>query len=84
MVPSATPPPDTSRVCIICEEEPREMRFECGHAICCSICVAQVVHTLKRCPTCNFVFSNSPIIDAGEHLRDAPTFVTPPRPRNMF
>ena len=84
MVPSATTTPDTSRVCIICEEQPREMRFECGHAICCSICVAQVVHTLKRCPTCSFVFSNSPVIDAGEHLRDAPTFVTPPKPRNVF
>ena len=33
---------EEARVCIICEEAPREVRFACGHAIVCKGCLSVV------------------------------------------
>ena len=66
-----------ARVCIICEEAPREVRFACGHATVCSACLPSVVDTHRKCPTCNTPFGAQPIAEQGAHVQSAPTFVMP-------
>jgi len=41
--------------CIICMAAPREMRFACGHAVCCRECLPQLLSQFAEasgCPTC--------------------------------
>ena len=75
------PPPDeeSTRMCIICEAAPREVRFACGHATVCSACLPSVVDTHRKCPTCNTPFGAQPIAEQGAHVQSAPTFVMPAR-----
>eukprot|EP00964_Phaeocystis_antarctica_P098395 scaffold64412_cov59-Phaeocystis_antarctica.AAC.2 len=39
-----------ARLCIICEEAPREVRFACGHATVCKGCLPVVVERHRKCP----------------------------------
>ena len=39
---------EEARVCIICEEAPREVRFACGHALVCNGCLPVVVEQHKK------------------------------------
>ena len=66
-----------ARVCIICEETPREVRFACGHALVCNGCLPVVVEQYKKCPTCDRPFGVQPVAERGRHVRVAPTFVLP-------
>ena len=66
-----------ARVCIICEEAPREVRFACGHALVCNGCLPVVVAQYKKCPTCDRPFGAQPVAERGRHVRVAPTFVLP-------
>ena len=66
-----------ARVCIICEEAPREVRFACGHALVCNGCLPVVVAQYKKCPTCDRPFGAQPVAERGRHVRGAPTFVLP-------
>ena len=66
-----------ARLCIICEEAPREVRFACGHAIVCKGCLLVVVERHRKCPMCNVAFGAQPVAEHGAHVRLAPTFVLP-------
>ena len=66
-----------SRLCIICEEAPREVRFACGHAIVCKGCLLVVVERHRKCPMCNVAFGAQPVAEHGAHVRIAPTFLLP-------
>ena len=66
-----------ARVCIICEEAPREVRFACGHALVCNGCLPVVLEQCKKCPTCDRPFGAQPVAERGAHVRVAPTFVLP-------
>ena len=66
-----------ARLCIICEEAPREVRFACGHALVCNGCLPVVVEQCKKCPTCDRPFGAQPVAERGTHVRVAPTFVLP-------
>ena len=66
-----------ARVCIICEEAPREVRFACGHALVCNGCLPAIVEQCKKCPTCDRPFGAQPVAERGTHVRVAPTFVLP-------
>ena len=68
---------EEARVCIICEEAPREVRFACGHAIVCAGCLPEVVERCRKCPTCDVDFGAQPVAERGAHVRTAPTFVLP-------
>ena len=68
---------EEARVCIICEEAPREVRFACGHALACNGCLSVVVEQHKKCPTCDRLFGAQPVAERGTHVRVAPTFVLP-------
>ena len=71
------PEEQSTRMCIICEAAPREVRFACGHATVCSACLPSVVDTHRKCPTCNTPFGAQPIAEQGAHVQSAPTFVMP-------
>ena len=68
---------EEARVCIICEEAPREVRFACGHALVCNGCLPAVVEQCKKCLTCDRPFGAQPVAERGTHVRGAPTFVLP-------
>ena len=68
---------EEARLCIICEEAPREVRFVCGHALVCSGCLPAVVEQYKQCPNCDRPFGAQPVAEHGAHVRVAPTFVLP-------
>ena len=68
---------EEARVCIICEEAPREVRFACGHALVCNGCLPVVLEQCKKCPTCDRPFGTQPVAERGAHVRVAPTFVLP-------
>ena len=68
---------EEARLCIICEEAPREVRFACGHALVCNGCLPVVVEQHKKCPTCDLTFGAQPVAERGTHVRAAPTFVLP-------
>ena len=44
--------------CVVCMSEPRQVRFGCGHFICCQACASKVMKTEKfpQCPTCRVNF----------------------------
>ena len=90
--PPPAPPPSTpcdleaceacamtvERLCIVCEERPRSVRFACGHALACAVCLPRVV-ARGACPTCGTPFGAAPVAEQGDHVRVAPTFVLPAR-----
>ena len=52
-----------ARLCIVCEEAPREVRFACGHATVCKGCLPVVVERHRKCPMCNVAFGAQPVAD---------------------
>ena len=72
----ATEESNETRMCIICEEAPREVRFACGHALVCNGCLP-IIEQYKKCPTCDRPFGAQPVAERGMHVRGAPTFVLP-------
>ena len=68
---------EEARVCIICEEAPREVRFACGHASVCKSCLPDILERHRKCPMCNVAFGAQPVAEHGAHVRAAPTFVLP-------
>lgn len=38
--------------CVICMDAKREVRFACGHALCCRACLEALVLKVSECPTC--------------------------------
>ena len=69
--------PTEARMCIICEEAPREVRFACGHATVCKGCLPYVLERHRKCPMCDVAFGAQPVAEHGAHVRTAPTFVLP-------
>ena len=74
---SASVSMEEARLCIVCEEAPREVRFACGHALVCNGCLPDIVEQHKQCPTCGLIFGAQPVAERGTHVRAAPTFVLP-------
>ena len=74
VVSSAAEVAEQPRLCIICESEPREVRFRCGHAVCCHGCVPRVQRCDNLCPQCREPLGDNPIADAGPHVQLAATF----------
>jgi interleukin-1 receptor-associated kinase 1 len=75
--PPPPPPPPPVRECIICEDAPREVRFHCGHAVCCQGCLPLVLaQAAPQCPTCREPLDGAnAVAEQGEQVRTAPTFV---------
>ena len=65
--------PDSTRLCLVCEENPREVRFACGHSCCCRHCLPLMLKDGK-CATCREPFGTAPLLDQGTHVRAEPTF----------
>mmetsp|Transcript_11933 Transcript_11933/g.20132 ORF Transcript_11933/g.20132 Transcript_11933/m.20132 type:complete len:254 (+) Transcript_11933:3-764(+) len=65
------------RLCMICEELPREVRFNCGHACCCSSCVDRIQQRDNLCPACRAPLGTHPFAERGEHIRNTSTYVEP-------
>ena len=38
--------------CVCCMDEPRSVRFECGHCVCCKTCADHLVQQRSCCPAC--------------------------------
>ena len=68
-----------ARMCIVCEDAPREVRFACGHATVCKSCLPDILERHRKCPMCNVAFGAQPVAEHGAHVRTAPTFVLLPR-----
>ena len=68
---------EEERVCIICFSAPREVRFSCGHATCCEVCLPLVLARRSDCPTCNTPFGEQPVISRGPHVGAEATFLMP-------
>ena len=66
------------RECVICTCEPREVRFSCGHAVCCRGCAESLLALGHPCPTCRT--SNITSADVSHADRLQPTYVKPRQP----
>ena len=40
--------PSDDELCTVCMDRPRDIRFHCGHSVCCAVCSAK----LEQCPFC--------------------------------
>jgi len=60
--------------CIICMAAPRSVRFNCGHALCCTVngC-AEAILRQGRCPSCRRQIDA--FADQGDHIASQHTFV---------
>ena len=77
---ASQPSAGTERLCMICEDKPREVRFECGHACCCRECLVLVL-SKGLCPVCRTRLGERPLLEEGTHVATAPTFeLGAPRP----
>ena len=61
------------RECVICMSEPREVRFSCGHAVCCRQCAESLLALGHPCPTCRS--SDITTADVGVAVNVQPTYV---------
>ena len=73
---SEEPPPE-ERECVICMSEPREVRFSCGHAVCCRGCAESLLALEHPCPTCRT--SDISMAEIGTFTQQ-PTYVQQRRP----
>ena len=53
------------RICVICEDQPREVRFPCGHACTCDSCAHLVRAKDNLCPTCRAPLGDEPFEPVG-------------------
>ena len=53
------------RICVICEDMPREVRFVCGHACTCASCADLVRAKDNLCPTCRAPLGQQPFRRVG-------------------
>jgi hypothetical protein len=60
------------RICVICEDLPREVRFPCGHACACRSCADLVRRMDNLCPTCRKPLGSEPFAPVGS---DSTTYV---------
>ena len=74
---AATETANEARMCIVCDDAPREVRFACGHATVCKSCLPGILERHRKCPVCNVAFGAQPVAEHGAHVRTAPTFVLP-------
>ena len=74
---AATETTNEARMCIVCDDAPREVRFACGHATVCKSCLPGILERHRKCPVCNVAFGAQPVAEHGAHVRTAPTFVLP-------
>ena len=84
---------DDERSCVICEDAPRQVRFRCGHALCCFRCLAGLRESASAksaanpsrpmpacCPQCGSpIGEDVDLAESGPQVGAAPTFVMPPR-----
>ena len=52
-------------LCLICEDQPRQVRFVCGHANCCESCARLVKLRDNLCPTCRSPLGDAPGVPIG-------------------
>jgi len=82
---ASAPVPAAARYCIICESQPREVRFGCGHACYCHDCWARACcydrdrgREQTACPTCGVPVAR--LAELGAHVNAQPSFVQQRRP----
>ena len=63
---------DATKECIICMAEPREVRFACGHCVCCAVCTDLLLGRLANCPVCA---TKLVVVERSARLGSAATFV---------
>ena len=75
--PFSAAEPHEERECVICMSEPREVRFSCGHAVCCRGCAESLLALEHPCPTCRT--SDISMAEIGTFTQQ-PTYVQQRRP----
>ena len=70
--PLPAPEPE-GRLCVVCDDAPRTVRFVCGHACCCDNCAAAVASTDNLCPICRTPLGAE--LAHGSYVSGAPSFV---------
>ena len=71
-------PTEHDRTCVVCWEADREVRFGCGHAVCCRPCVVRMSvrasgHCVRAdCPVCKETIDCW--VELGDHLAAQPTY----------
>ena len=67
-----TPPTDESvpsrKYCVICEDQPRQVRFRCGHACRGRTCGDLVRGLDNLCPTCRAPLGDGPFKSVGNTM----------------
>ena len=56
------------RICVICEDQPREVRFGCGHACTCTSCAELIRAKDNLCPTCRAPLGDAAFKPVGKEL----------------
>ena len=75
---AAETPAEHDRTCVVCWEAGREVRFGCGHAVCCRRCVVRMSvrapgHRVRAdCPVCKVEIDSW--VELGDHLAAQPTY----------
>ena len=78
---AAETPAERDRTCVVCWEADRDVRFGCGHAVCCRRCVVRMSvraspasgHRVRAdCPVCKEAIDTW--VELGAHLAEQPTY----------
>ncbi|EOD31940.1 hypothetical protein EMIHUDRAFT_364686 [Emiliania huxleyi CCMP1516] len=69
------------RLCDLCYDAPRSVRFACGHALYCEACVPRVLERDTNCPACRQ--PALPIAATGRLVAAQTTFVHQPPSRTV-
>eukprot|EP00298_Acanthocystis_sp_HF-20_P008912 c17983_g1_i1.p1 GENE.c17983_g1_i1~~c17983_g1_i1.p1 ORF type:complete len:292 (+),score=86.11 c17983_g1_i1:88-963(+) len=67
-------------VCVICQENPVEVRFPCGHAFSCTRCSKMLLERSQPCPTCRCPFKQFYIAPSCAAAKNLPAFISPANP----
>lgn len=66
------------KLCVICLENARDVRFNCGHAVVCKKCLDIMLRpsaTTPRCPTCRSLLGNPSGMSFGKDIARLETFL---------
>jgi len=69
------------RLCDLCWDAPRSVRFACGHALYCEACAPRVLERDSNCPACRQ--PALPIAATGRLVAEQATFVHQPPSRTV-
>lgn len=77
------------KLCALCLERPREVRFGCGHATSCTWCTLRIIqhssHQLLKCPTCTATVDMVYTVqgESGSRIARQPTFLKIESPQTV-